>query len=235
MLKTHGYRFVFLLALSVLVGAAYATPISGTLNITGDVAVGATTIDWLPLGGGTGTFTVTPSSTGSFSGLAGDSGTVKDLDVLTEPVGVPISVLNFIVLPGGISFELTMIDAGVFGSIDCSAAPAAGQNCTPLIPPPKSPFNLTNTAVGSTASFTIRGIATSGTDTAAVIGIYTTQFTGQDYQNLLATIGSGGTVQASYSANFLVSQAIPEPSTAYLILGGLALAAGALRRKLFHK
>ncbi len=231
MLKSHGFPVMSLIALSVLVGAAYATPISGTLNITGDVSVGATAIDWLPVGGGTGTLTVTASSTGSFAALAGDSGTTKDLDVLAQPVGVPISLPDFIVLPGGISLELTMIDPGVFGSADCGAPPAPGQTCTPLLPPPISPFNLMNTAVGSTASFTVRGVATSGSDKVAMVGTYTTQFTGRDYQNLLATIGGGGTVEASYSANF---EAVPEPSTAYLLLGGLALAAGALRRKLFR-
>jgi hypothetical protein len=237
MLKTVTRGAGYVCALILLVGAAYATPISGELNITGDVAVGATTIDWLPAGGGTGTFTVTASSTGTFSGLAGSSGTMTDLDVLLQPVGVPISLPDFLVLPGGISFELTMIDAGVFGSADCAAAPAAGQVCTPLFPPPKSPFNLSNTGVGSTASFTMRGIATMGGMPASAVGVlgtFTTQFTGQDYQSLLATIAGGGTVQASYSANF--TEQVPEPSTAYLVLGGFAMAAaGVLRRRLFHR
>lgn len=235
MLGTVTRGAVFVCALCLLVGAAYATPISGELDITGDVAVGATTIDWLPVGGGTGTFTVTASSTGTFSGLAGSTGTAKDLDVTAQPVGVPISLPNFLVLPGGISFELTMIDPGVFGSTDCTAAPAPGQNCTPLFPPPQSPFNLTNTAIGSTASFTVRGIATmAGEPPSTVLGIYTTQFTGRSYQTMLATIAGGGTVKASYSANFLVEQ-VPEPSTMYLGLGGFAMAvAGVLRRRLSH-
>lgn len=237
MRKTVTRGAVLFCAFALMVGAAYATPISGELDITGDVAVGATTIDWLPVGGGTGTFTVTASSTGTFSGLVGATGTAKDLDVTAQPVGVPISLPNFLVLPGGISFELTMIDPGVFGSADCTAAPAAGQNCTPLFPAPKSPFNLTNTAVGSTASFTVRGIATMGGVSApfsGVVGTYTTQFTGQNYQSLLATIAGGGTVAASYSANFIVEQ-VPEPSTMYLGLGGFAMAAaGFLRRRLFH-
>ncbi|HVX65185.1 MAG TPA: PEP-CTERM sorting domain-containing protein [Bryobacteraceae bacterium] len=159
-----------------------------------------------------------------------------DLDVTAQPVGVPISLPNFLVLPGGISFELTQIDAGVFGSADCLAAPAPGQTCTPLAPPPKSPFNLMNTAVGSTASFTIRGIATMTGDTttppSTVLGTFTTQFTGRNYQSMLQTISTGGTVRASYSANFIVEE-VPEPSTAYLALGGFILAAaGILRRRL---
>jgi hypothetical protein len=140
------------------------------------------------------------------------------------------------VLPG-ISIELTMLDAGVFGSTDCLVAAAPGQTCTPVFPPPKSPFNLTNTAVGSTASFTIHGIATSGTSVQDVTGTYTTQFTGQNYQSILSTIAGGGSVQASYSANFIFGpeQGIPEPSTAYLALGGLVIGvASVLRRRLIR-
>ena len=233
---TRGAVFVF--ALSLVVGAAYAAPITGELNIAGDVAVGATSIDWLPIGGGTGTFAVTASSTGTFSGLAGTTGTSKDLDVSIQPVGVPFSLPNFLLLPSGISIELTMIDFGVFGSADCGGAPAAGQTCTPSFPPPKSPFNLINTGVGSFASFTVHGIATS-TDLSVppsnVLGIYTTQFAGRTYQNLLSMIARGGKVSASYSANFVVEQQIPEPSTMYLGLGGFAMAAaGVLRRRLLH-
>jgi PEP-CTERM motif len=229
---------VFVIALSLVVGAAYAAPITGELDITGDVAVGATTIDWLPIGGGTGTFAVTASSTGTFSGLAGTTGTSKDLDVSTQPVGLPFSLPNFLLLPSGITIELTMIDFGVFGSADCAAAPAPGQNCTPLFPPPKSPFNLTNTAVGATASFTIHGVATSAdvsVPPSNVLGIYTTQFVGRSYQTMLSTIARGGKVRASYSANLIAEQQIPEPSTMYLGLGGFAMAvAGVLRRRLFH-
>ncbi len=240
MLKLLTCGAVLACTLSLLPGVAYATPISGELNITGDVSVGATTIDWLPTGGGTGTFAVTQSSTGDFAGLAGQSGTMKDLDELSVPVGTDVSVTDFITLPGNISFELTKIDAGVFTSAQCGAAPAAGQVCTPDFPAPKSPFNLINTAVGSTASFTIHGIVRMDgqeTPVAGVVGTYTTQFTGQSYQQLLATISRGGAVRASYSANFVVTPEgqVPEPSTAYMALGGVMIAAAALRRKLFQK
>src|SRR3979490_3187735 len=66
----------------------HATPITGILNTTGSVAVSSTTIDFLPAGTGTGNFGVDPfTQTGSFGGLAGTSGTIKDLNMVAQPVG----------------------------------------------------------------------------------------------------------------------------------------------------
>jgi hypothetical protein len=65
-------------------------------------------------------------------------------------------------------------------------------------------------------------------------GTFSTQFTNQNLQQLLATINGGGSVSATYSANFIVSspQAVPEPATITFMLGGLALiAAGAVRKR----
>ncbi len=224
---------VLLGVLAFLPAPASADTIWGTLNITGSVAVGATTIDWFPLGGGTGTFKVEPTSTGSFAPLADTSGTAKDLDVITEPVGSPFSLMDFLTFSAMPSwhFDLMYIDPGVFGSADCAAAPAAGQTCTPLAPPPKSPFNLANTVSGSTASFVVRGTAYDdmGGPVSMFTGIYTTQFA-TPYQSLLQTVARGGTVQTSYSATYTFTT-VPEPATWSLVISGLLFAAGAQIRR----
>lgn len=225
LLECAGLSVCLLAAIAV---PSHATPITGVLDISGSVAVGATTIDWLPLGTGTGVFKVEPASSGFWSALAGTTGTAKDLDVTVQPVGSTFLLpgyLTFAAMPN-LSFDLTFIQPGVFPPTDCGAPPAAGQNCTPLFPPPKSPFNLTNTAVGSTASFAVNGnLMQSGSLAGTFTGVYTTQFVGQNYQSLLATIQNGGAVQASYSANFSVSE-IPEPSTVSLAITGILLLAG---------
>lgn len=223
---------VCLLAIST---PMHAAPLSGTLNISGGVSVGTTTIDWLTLPGG-GQFAVDPSSTGSFAAFIGQEGNATNLDVSVQPVGAPFSLPDFLTLPG-ISFTLTFISPGVFGSADCFAAPAPGQVCTPLFPPPKSPFNLVNTDSGSTVSLSLAGtVQSAGGPVQNWKGVYTTQFVGTTYQELLQAISTGGSVSAAYSANFQAEVApVPEPSTVFLTLGGLALLGGALRRKLVKR
>lgn len=214
--------------------AAVAAPIFGTLNITGSVAVGATTIDWYPLGTGVGTFAVEPTSTGTFAPLGGTTGTAKDLDVTVQPVGSPFTLMNFLTFSANpaLHFDLMFIDPGVYSAVDCGAPAAPGQTCTPLMPPPKSPFNLANTNAGSTASFVVRGQVSDGTGAASnFVGTYTTQFTGLSYQDLLGTISRGGTVNTSYSANFVVT-AIPEPATwTFMMIAGGLIGVSRLRRR----
>lgn len=217
--------------------ASMAAPISGTLDITGTASVGATTIDWWPIGGGDGVFMVEPSSSGDFTPVTNTPGTAQDLDVTVQPVGSPFLLSNFLVFSAApnIHFDLTFIEPGVFGPAGCAAAPAPGQTCTPLLPPPSSPFNLMNGPNrSSTASFNVKGLVRN--DLGGVsnfIGTYTTQFTGMWYQDLLAVIQSGGTVSRSYSATFVVTP-IPEPGTWSLILISGALFGISAQIRRFH-
>jgi hypothetical protein len=214
----------------------HATPITGILNTTGSVAVSSSTIDFLPVGTGTGSFGVDPfTQTGTFTGLAGTSGTIKDLNILAQPVGSPFVLTDWLLFTADptIRFTLTSLPVGVFTAAGCAGPAAAGQNCTP----PGSPFNLTNSsATSSVVSFKTGGTVLN-TATAQVSnfdGTFSTQFTNQNLQQLLATINGGGSVSATYSANFIVSspQAVPEPATITFMLGGLALiAAGAVRKR----
>jgi hypothetical protein len=226
------------LASSLVMNSAslHAVPITGILNTTGSVAVSSTTIDFLPAGTGTGDFGVDPfTQTGSFSGLAGTSGTIKDLNILAQPVGSPFVLTDWLRLTAAptISFTLTSLPVGVFTAAGCAGPAAAGQNCTP----PGSPFNLTNTsATSSVVSFKTGGLVlnTATSQVSNFDGTFSTQFTNQNLQQLLATINGGGSVSATYSANFIVSspEGVPEPATITFMLGGLGLiVVGAVRKR----
>lgn len=223
-----------LLLVTMLASVSQAALINGTLNITGDVRVTGTEIDFLPVGGGDGQFAVTNTQTGSFVPLANTTGTATDLDITVQPVGVAFPELDFLTFAAqpGLIFRLNFIEPGVFGAAGCLPPPAAGQTCTP----PGSPFNLINVGLNaSTASFRVRGTVTDGSMSpiSTFTGTYTTQFDNQNLQSVLATLNSAGEVRASYSANFTVT-AIPEPGTISLavVAGLMFVGGGLLRRKL---
>jgi hypothetical protein len=237
----HASKRVFTAAVfagSLIMNSAslHATPITGILNTTGSVAVSSSTIDFLPAGTGTGNFGVDPfTQTGTFSGLAGTTGTIKDLNMATQPVGSPFVLTDWLRFSADptISFTLTSLPVGVFTTAGCVGTATAGQNCTP----PDSPFNLTNTsATSSVVSFKTGGtvLNTATSEVSNFDGTFSTQFTDQNLQQLLATISAGGSVSATYSANFIVTspEGVPEPATITFMLGGLALiAAGAVRKR----
>src|SRR5687768_10063023 len=104
-------------------GVANAAPVSGTFNLSGEndaeARVGADYIDFLladgTVGPPSGDFEVN-GSTGDFAALlqGGDLGDI--LDLYNEPVGMPISIDNFVefedaTLPDW-NFQLTNINAG---------------------------------------------------------------------------------------------------------------------------
>ncbi len=227
-----------------------AVPIVGDLSIAGSLTLGPSTIDFQPNGGGSGAVQVLAPGTDFFAPLVGTSGTILDLDASTAPVGSPISKPSFLTLGAapGFTLTLTSIAPGIFSSSACTAAPAPGQTCTPLapsvsnlldyiifygpLPPPWIPgstqasyfpaFDLVNTGLGSTLSFAVSGTVTNLSDssTSLVTGIFTAQFAGMPYQQVLATLASGGSVAAAYSASF--NAVVPEPATALLLALGVA-------------
>lgn len=231
-------------AVATLVGmpaAGSAATISGVLNTTGSATVTEDQIDFLPLGGTTGEFTVDKFApgTGDFSGFNSEQGLIKDLMLPGDPVGVVFSKPDFMTFVNypNLSFELTFIEPGVSGIAECFLAAAVGQQCTPA----GSPFNLENTATGSTASFNVSGLVTDGNPGPASLfqGIFTTQFIGKSYQELLQTVFvDKESVTATYSAQFNVTAQtdvpeVPEPASMLLLgscLFGFGLIA-ARRRK----
>jgi hypothetical protein len=199
-------------ALAISIATTHHT-FAASLQI-GDAAlsVGTTSFDFFPPGGGSGSFRIGDGVTGNFAGLAGTSGTIQDLSLLAQPVNTPLNLANFITLAAAptLRMDLTGISAGVGGPASCFSPAATGQTCTPPFPAlvsasnplGQSPLTLANTKTGSTMSFDLRANAVNaGTgSTSPAAGIVTAQFAGQTYQEVLATIIGGGTVNASFSA-----------------------------------
>ncbi len=189
------------------------------------LALSLTGIDFLPSGPPTGTVVVGPFSSGSFAGLGGTQGTAKDLLFASQPVGVPISLTNFLTLAArpDISLELSFIFAGVGGTGSCGAVPAPGQTCTPA----GSALDLVNLAGGtSVASFVVDATGRdAGSGQTLMDGTFTFPLT-VPYQAFLAQLGTGENVAGSFSASFgrsVATTAVPGPSSLLLVaLGSVA-------------
>ena len=239
MMKVNGLRRISLAMMIGLLGSALtvqAAPITGLFNITGSVRVIATgVIDFLADQGPPSVldngFNVVPPETGMFAGLEGTRGTLQDLSI-----GAPPPIANWLVLQAlpSLSFTLTAIDPGSFSSANCGGVGVPGQTCTPPPPAPgvSSPFNLTNLAGGSTVSFVVRGTVTDPTGPPSDwSGVFTSQFIGKTYQQVLADLAPGGPgfIEASYSATVMATPTtnpVPEPGSLSLIVGGVLALAG---------
>jgi len=209
------------------------------LNITGDATVGATFLNFLctvtvagaqPCPAGYGNFITSPTSNGSFTPYIGDPGFIQSINQIAEPLNTNFLASNFLtfsglagatVLPPDIALDLRFINLGTQGQAACSTNPALaapGQNCTPVIsalvtaanPLGLSPFNLQNTATGSTASFAVSGTARriSTNEASPFGGLFTAQFTSSpgtangSYQAILSQLASNGAISTTYSASF---------------------------------
>jgi hypothetical protein len=204
---------------------ARASLITGVLNFTGSANITEGTVGFVG-----NVFGITaPASTqvGGFTALAGTSGTIINLSNPPDATGIPLDVPDFITFSAApnISITLTYLFAGIDGAAGCSLTPpAAGQECTPNLPD-QSPVNLQNTSsTSSTASIDVLGTEVDSLtgDTILVTGIFSTPFSTQSYQDILATIFGGGTVSTAFSAQF--STVSPEPGT----LVGLAIGIGVI-------
>ncbi len=227
-----------LLASLLCASIAMASPLMGMFQMSGVVTATITTLTWAGVDGTTPDVFTLALGTGSFASENGQN-TIHDLDSATEPVGSvfpPQQFINFGVTPGLPSLMVNFIPMGNGGAAGCSQ-PANGtvppQTCTPVIPggsPITFQNNNDNGAVtGSSATWTLSGVTSDGL--SHWTAIFTSQFVGQPYQDVLATLAANGHVTDAYSANVSVT-AIPEPQTALMMgLGVLLVIFGRLRRR----
>jgi hypothetical protein len=225
-------------AFAGLTGASLsASTISGTFNIAGTITVTQNAIDWVdnnppftPMQA-----TIGPGATGSFASLSGTTVTIEDLDRTTAPVGAPFGPQLFITFdadPTLPALDIDMIFAGIYGTAQCTMAPAVGQQCTPNPPITNStsPFNFVNNPppVGqATATFAFAGV--EGTSSVWA-GNFTSQFT-DPFQAVLTTFATTGSITNTYSASINVTpSASSTPEMSSLALLGLGLGLMALGR-----
>lgn len=235
-----------------------ATPVTGTLSITGDATVSATTLTFLcdllaPFScpANTGQFQVTGSTaqSGTFSSLALTYGNIHSISQGATPLNQTFLLPDFITFAANpnIALNLTFISLGTAGA----CPPSGGTvSCTPagipgLVsaanPTGKSAFNLTDTASGSSASFSVSGTAVNKAtgETSMFNGTFSAEFTNTpgttnaSVASILTELAANGSITSPYSGKFVATAtAVPEPATTFLVIGGgLLFAAGAFRRK----
>lgn len=207
---------LFLAASIAMIGA----PLTGDLDISGSVRIGANFADFTPLGGGTGDFEVEPTSTGDFNALVEggeDDGDIRDLNAVNAPVGVDFSLMNFLTFDADptITFELTRIDDGSFGACVPGAVTCSVNQ-----------FNLINTGGSTVANFNVSGnIYDDGVLVNRFRGSFSQSFAGRSIQSILQEVQDRGFIDSAFEANF-VPTAIPEPGSMSLFALGTILTAG---------
>ena len=193
----QGLAALFLCVCSTAQGQAIAT--QGTLNITGAVSVTPQSLDFIPpLGSGVGTVQVGSTGTGIFATALGTSGQI--LDIPYAPGATQPGFLTLAAVPG-MTFDLTMLEAGAFKSTKCSSnRPAAGQTCTPA----GSALSLVNTSDHScSVSISLSGNFRNATgDESPYVGVITFQFADRNFQQLLAGFAAGDFPVTTFSASF---------------------------------
>ena len=217
---------------------------TGITNI--GVTVTATTIDWLPAGGGFGCIQVGSNALGTpyvtFSGGSigpGEQGTIQDI-LAPIPVTGMTNFLNFAGIGGGsgsISFTLNPLVAR--GLPACTSGMAVNTNCSVSA---ASPFLLTKTSeTTSSVSLSLTGTVSDGTTPSSTWnGSFTTQFglAPVDIQNFILGLPDtntnlgcvSGACTNTYSGS-LRAGVVPEPGSMFLIGAGLVGLASLRRRK----
>ncbi len=228
-------------ALTVLSAPATATPVTGTLQVSGTFTIGPTFLSFCanpgPCAVAPGNWNVPGNGTGDLASPYADDpngGLITNLNDVDEPVGTVLAgtgvkFLTFAssgaLITPDINFFVTEVFGGVGTLAACASVPAPGELCTPS----GSAVTLVNGAGGdSSATITMEGLAQriSTGELSELKMVFTSQFN-TPFQTVLSTLASNGSVTNTFSASFT---AIPEPVTSALVGSGL-LALGILRRR----
>jgi hypothetical protein len=241
-------RAVFVCAALIALSApAMATPITGTLQLGGNMTVGSTSYNFCatagPCAAAPGNWNVPGNGTGDLGNpYANDpnGGLITNLNNVNAPVGTllpgnGILFLTFAAAPGftsDIEFYLRELDAGVGGTADCLAAAAPGQTCTPTGSAVTFLNGGSNNSSGTiTMSGRARRISTNEFDNLQ--GIITLQFN-TPFQSVESTLAAQGTITTTYSVSFTASNTttapVPEPMSSVLLSSSL-LVLGFLHRR----
>ena len=156
---------------------------------------------------------------------------------LSNPIG------EFMTFANGIKFDLTRIlpGTGLAGGCVAASLEAPGYTCTPV----GSPFTLQNSPLGTNGKVNSASVffnvellgytGLSSTGNSNYTGAFSTQTADMNIAQILSAISiPGGSVVASYSANFngTPNNPIPEPATlGTLGIGLAAIVLGGIRRK----
>jgi hypothetical protein len=216
-----------------------AAPITGKLQITGSVVVDATTIDWIPIATGEGSFG-TIDGTEYFANIfnpidPNDPAYVGDaIDLVGQATPIPNFLNDFEERPVEVASQYDNLSYTLTDIVDPTADPCTGSEGVDD-PCSLGVFTLTQTAGGNvdvrfdvTGFFIDPDLADSFMNIAP--GIYTTQLSNTTIAAIIDLIDSGGEIRATYSATFTAS-AIPEPATLLTFGAGTLLLAEQKRRR----
>ena len=230
------FTIVAVLGLGIVAPVA-AAPITGTMGIAGAVTVSATTIDWLPAGGPDGTFgslTGTEYFADVFNPGIFPAYTGEALDLTGQIFPIANFLSQFEEDPEVVS-EYDDLSFTLEGIIAPSAPACNGTETAIGTTCSLGPFTLLQTATGVDVTFDVFGSfvdLTYGDDGSLnnAIGLYTTQISGATIASISATLDAGGSINATYSADFTAT-AVPEPATMLTFGLGTAVLAAHRRRR----
>jgi hypothetical protein len=211
------FVLIFIASLGMVALPSSGATLHGSLNIqTVNLNIVGGTVNFFPLADPTGIVDVGPGSTGSFSGASG-AATIADFTGSPGPQSIS-TFLTISAMPG-VVFTLDSVNAGNFSSAGCTMPAAPGQTCTP----PGSIYSFVNqTATTSTASFSVMGTVTDGSnDTpSAFVATFSVPIP-ETFQDVIADFNAGRPVEPRPGSATFVITATPEPSS--LLLGGMGL------------
>jgi len=148
--------------------------------------------------------------------------------------GAPISHLMDVLTDANDILE----ELGVHFEHSASEATAAATLAASVHYPLRGAVTFKSTVGTNVASDALANLASGGVTGGALMagttynGVFTAQFVNQTPTQVFQTISTGGTAAASFSATFVASSTVPEPSTYVLLATGIgALGLVARRRR----